>query len=425
MAVVTSFSAIRYTVPLRHVIAPPYDVISADERSRLAQSSPYNLVHLTLPEQRPDDRSQFVRYARSAATLTEWRREGVLAADGAPGFYAYEQSFTDLVSGENHTRKALFGLLKTEPYETGIVLPHEQTFPKHKEDRLHLLEATRTHLESIYGLYDDSDGRVADVLYRAEFRPLATVATKDGISHAVRVCDDPEAIGRIRTAFAPHRIWIADGHHRYETAVTYRSKHVHSSGVVAEDHLPIALTSLQDPGLVVMPTHRMVKQVSSDTLSRLPELLRPMFDVTACDRSELPEKVRECHDGSQRAIGVVLPDAGYLCVTRDLASMDSLATEEPHSPLWKRLDVVVLHSLMMEKLLGLPKGVEAYTRDESEVFAKVGAEYAIGFLVNAPTVAETRDIAGSGEKMPQKSTYFYPKLLSGLVMWSFADPIGK
>jgi uncharacterized protein (DUF1015 family) len=424
MAIIKPFCAVRFTVPVDSVVAPPYDVISPEERQKLAQSDAHNIVHLTLPEGRSDDRSQYVKYAQAAAMLTEWRREQVLAPDQAPGYYFYRQTFTDPVSGQKHVRTAVIGLLRAEPYETGTVMPHEQTFPGHKEDRLRLLEATRTHLECIYGMYDDADGGIKKALDAATFEPLCSTETPDGIYHELYVSDDKKTNAALEALFADKRILIADGHHRYETILNFRREYIQATGTVAEDFLPVAFTALQDPGLIVLPTHRMVKVMPPEALAGLPGKLEEYFEVSEVPVKDLPEMVRKVGSSGARAVGIVLPNKGYLCTLRDIAVMDKVV-EEDHSTVWKRLDVTVLHTLVMEKLLGLPKGVEAYTRDDNEVLDKVASgEYAAGFMINAPTVDETREIASSGEKMPQKSTFFYPKLLSGLVMWSFSDCIG-
>ncbi|MEI6511664.1 MAG: DUF1015 domain-containing protein [bacterium] len=424
MAIIKPFCAVRYTMPIDTVVAPPYDVISPEDRQKLGQSNAYNIVHLTLPEGKSDDRSQYVKYAQAAARLTEWRREQQLVPDQKPGYYLYRQTFTDPVTGQKHKRSAIIGLLRSEPYETGTVMPHEQTFPGHKEDRLRLLEATRTHLECIYGMYDDANGKIKQTLENATFEPLCSTETPDGIYHELYVCDDEQTNVEIEGLFADKRILIADGHHRYETILNFRKQYVQATGTVPEDFLPVAFTALQDPGLIVLPTHRMVKSMPPEVMANFPAKLEEYFQVDEVKVEELPEMVRKAASNGARVVGIVLPNKGYLCTLRDIDIMDKVVEEE-HSMVWKRLDVTVLHTLMMEKLLGLPKGVEAYTRDDNEVLDKVGSgEFAAGFMINAPTVDETREIASSGEKMPQKSTFFYPKLLSGLVMWSFGDGIG-
>jgi uncharacterized protein (DUF1015 family) len=197
MATVAPFVAMRFSESagdLKNLTAPPYDVLSPTQRNQYAEKSPYNTVWVTLPERLDDDRSQFVRYARSAARLSEWKKEGILKTETEPSIYRYTQNFVHPVTGQKLTRQQIICLIKVEPYENGMVLPHEQTFPKHKEDRLRLLEATRTHLECIYGLYQDAEKKVSEALNIAPFANIASVETNDGVRHQLERCSDDDAI---------------------------------------------------------------------------------------------------------------------------------------------------------------------------------------------------------------------------------------
>jgi uncharacterized protein (DUF1015 family) len=259
MATIKPFRAQRFSPTageLGHLVAPPYDVISSQGREDLGGMSPYNTVWLTLPEAETDDRSKFVKYGRSSARLSSWREEGMLVVEDRPSFYRYRQTFIDPVSGKRLTRESVVCLIKTEPYEKGVVLPHEQTFPKHKEDRLRLLEATRTHLECIYGLYEDPSSNVANAISNTSFDVVATITTDDGIEHELAKADSVDDLVAIEQAFAPERVWIADGHHRYETAVAFRQAMGDQAGAVPEDYMMIALSGMEDSGLILLPTHR-------------------------------------------------------------------------------------------------------------------------------------------------------------------------
>jgi len=407
---------------LECLVAPPYDVISPEEREELASKSPFNTVWLTLPESLPDDRSKFVKYARSSSRLTEWKREGILKAEEKPCFYLYLQTFTDPLSNRCLTRQALIALLKLEPYEKGIVLPHEETFPKHKEDRLRLLEATRTHLECIYGLYKDEEKHVERYLSSAPFETIATVRSSDGILHELKRCMDSQAIEKIAKAMESEKIWIADGHHRYETALNFRARLGEQNEEIAEDYILIGLSSMRDPGLVILPTHRMIKR-SPVTQKEVRQRLQTYFNVRDVAVNELPREVKEHNAPDTRVFGVAIQNpVGWLATLEEPESVLEWIEGEA-SDTWKMLDVTIAHELILKRVFEV-EGMEevAYTRDPNEALESVRNKlYDAAILMNPPSVQTMRIIAEGGEKMPQKSTYYYPKLLSGLVFWSLED----
>lgn len=423
MATIRPFRGLRYAAtagPLDNQVAPPYDVLSWEERDALAARSPHNVVHLTLPEQLPDDRSKFVKYARSASRLEQWRNDGALAVEAKPSFYRYRQTFSVPGSPDRLERVALIATIKVEPYEKGVVLPHEQTFPKHKEDRLRILEATRSHLECIYGLFEDDDRAVFEAIRSAPAETVADVTTDDGVRHVVERIDDPAVTASLSALIDPKRIWIADGHHRYETACTFRAQFGERDVLIAEDFMMMALSSISDPGLVLLPTHRI--------LDRLPDggeqFLRGAkhFRVSDAPNGELMTRIEAIGAGGGRAFGVALPGGNGLIL--EVADLDALANlvGGNGSEALRKLDVSILHAVLLEGLLGV-QGLDriAYTRDPEEAVAAVESGAGASFLMNPPTVDDMRHIALQGEKMPQKSTYYYPKILSGLVVWSLND----
>ncbi|AIE85454.1 hypothetical protein OP10G_2086 [Fimbriimonas ginsengisoli Gsoil 348] len=383
--------------------------------------SPYNVVHVTLPESKPDDRSKYVKYARSAALLSEWRRDGILMREDVPVIYRYTQTFSLPHLGETYTRTSILVLLKTEPYERGVVLPHERTFPKHKEDRLRILEATRAHLESIFGLFEDPDARIHETIRNAPAGTSVEVTTEDGVHQVFEPISDPESIDTIVAMLGDRKLWIADGHHRYETAVAFREALGERDGEVPEDYLPIALCSMSDPGLVLLPTHRIVAKLPfghDETLARL----STAFDIRETHSSRLFDALGHGQVEGRRTFGLAMEGGlGYVLTPKDEATlMEGVSSEE--SDRLRGLDVTVLHSLIFERLLGLT-GLDqiSYTRDPMEAIRAADQGAAASFLMNAPTVDDMRAIALGGERMPQKSTYYFPKVLSGLVMWSLND----
>ncbi len=424
MAQIRPFHGLRFQPSagdLNLLTAPPYDVISPEQRTELASRSPHNVVHLTLPEAHEDDRSKFIKYARSAATLTEWRNEKILAPEPQAAIYRYTQTFRAGNLPDILTRTSFISLLKVEPYENGVVLPHEQTFPKHKEDRLRVLEATRSHLECIFGLYEDPAGRILAELKKAKAGPAVHVKSDDGVDQTLEPITDVEAIQMIKTLLLNNKVWIADGHHRYETALTFRSAFGPKDQLIPEDFMMMAFSSMSDPGLILMPTHRIIgtMPVQGDELL---ERLNPHFNLIPMANAALMAGV-EAHSGpGKQAFGLALPGGnGYVLAAKDPIALQALNTGAGSKAL-KALDVTVLHSVILEKLVGLP-GFESisYTRDEDEAAEAPSNGADCAFLMVPPTVEDMRTISLAAEKMPQKSTYYFPKILSGLVLWSLND----
>ncbi len=424
MATIRPFRGLRFTPtagPLADLVAPPYDVLSKEERDAFAAKSPHNVVELTLPEGNFDDRSKYVKYAKSAAFLADWQRNGMLKVEDKPTFYRYTQTFTIPGSDTPVVRKSIIALIKTEPYEKGVVLPHEQTFPKHKEDRLRILEATRAHLECIFGLFEDDGGGVFRQIESAQADLVADVTTDDGVRHVVESIDEPAETAALAQALADKKVWIADGHHRYETACTFREMQGPQDALIAEDFLMMALSSMSDPGLVLLPTHRIVPKMPLKG-HELENALQRFFNTREMPNSQLLDEMVRLDRDDTRVFGIALPGGNGILATLDRPEqvMDWIPTDG--SPRLKMLDVSILHHVIFDKILGL-KGLDffTYTRDPEEALAAVSSGSDASFLMNPPTVDDMRHIALGGEKMPQKSTYYYPKILSGLVLWSLND----
>ncbi|MFI5384492.1 MAG: DUF1015 domain-containing protein [Fimbriimonadales bacterium] len=424
MATIRPLRGLRYTIkagPLDKLTAPPYDVLSPAERDSYAVRSPFNVVHLTLPESHPDDRSKYVKYARSAAHLAEWRRENVLVPEDQPAFYRYTQRFRIPHTPDLLKRTALIALIKTEPYEKGIVLPHEQTFPKHKEDRLRILEATRAHLECIFGLYEDPARSIHAAITSSPAGDPVETDSDDGVHHLLEPISDPRAAQQLSRMLEDKKVWIADGHHRYETACTFREALGARDELIAEDFMMMALSSMSDPGLVLLPTHRVLARlpISRDDLLAT---LAGYFDIRETPSSRLMPSIEEAHRDGHTAFGLAIEGGrGFLLTAIDSAGLAAMVPGD-HSEALKKLDVSILHGVIFDQLIGL-QGLDAitYTRDSHEATKLANEGAAASFLMNPPTVEDMRTIALGGEKMPQKSTYYYPKILSGLVIWSLND----
>jgi len=421
MAEIRPFHGMRYSAAagsLHTLVAPPYDVLSDAQRQELANQNPYNIVHLTLPEGKSDDRSKHVKYMRSAADLARWRQAGVFVPDQRCHFYRYAQTFAPEGFGEPLTRTSLIVLLKVEPFESGTVLPHEQTFPKHKEDRLRLLEATRTHLESIFGLYEDEDGQVHRLIASAPATQTLECEA-DGIYHRLEPIFDEASLSKIAEALADKRIWIADGHHRYETALNFRAAAGEHSEPIAEDFIEIALCSMSDPGLILLPTHRIVPKLRSITSLELKEAVSTLFDVQLRPAERLWEELNQ--PGPAHRFGVIIPDGTGLVLTPLNQETLPQQTNEKGSPRLRELDASILHGVLLPALgVSGPEQIE-YTRSVAEAITAAREAKGASFLMLPPSVQDMKDVALNGERMPQKSTYYYPKIFSGFVAWALSD----
>lgn len=419
MAVLRPFRGLRYSDAagsLATLVAPPYDVLSPADRDELFNGNEYNVVGLTLPEQNEGDRSKYIKYTRSAARLEQWRANGTLQLEPKPAFYRYRQSFNIPGSSERFDRMSLITTIKVEPYEKGVVLPHEQTFPKHKEDRLRILEATRAHLECIYGLIEDPSSEFYNLVMAAAGEEVANVTTPDGVSHAIDLLTDPDDLAKIEALVNPKKVWIADGHHRYETAVTFRGMQPATESQIPEDFMMMAISSISDPGLVLLPTHRMLKRCPLNSEEMVAKL-RSKFKGQEIANAEIPAAL-EKHTGDEVIFGVAFPGGQGYMFTGPRPTKDGSEAENRLAG----LDVTVLHETIFAECLGLTgHDFFDYTRDPQEALDAVENGAPASFLMNPPSVDDMQVIAQGGEKMPQKSTFYYPKILSGLVLWSLND----
>lgn len=407
---VTPFVGERYAdaSALSRLIAPPYDVISQEARRRYAAADPHNIVHLILPEPAGDVN----RYRAAAEHLAAWRAEGVLRADPHPAVYVVAQTFST-PAGERHTRTGMFAAAAAEPYETRRIRPHERTHRGPKVDRLELLRATHASLESIFLLAPDGAGTLAAGLRAVAEGPRAPDATAelDGVQIRLWVVSGPEAERLTAAAAAP--LYIADGHHRYETAVAYAGENPAAGRLLA------FVVSARDPGLVVLPTHRVVYAADRD-VSKLEPAWQKFFDVRPvpppADRVRLLAEA-----GRDRTACIVATEGGQrdlLLTLRDDAPLDEIL-ELGRTPAVRSLDVAIVERLVVGEILGAGKSTPTltYTPDPTPALqvAHLGKALA-AVLLNATRVEQVFAVADAGDVMPPKSTYFIPKVPSGLVL---------
>jgi uncharacterized protein (DUF1015 family) len=398
MAVVRPLRGLRFDPArvgdLGAVIAPPYDVISAAEQGALYARSPYNVVRLILPREAP-------RATAAARTLGEWIGSGVLIGDPAPSIYLYAQSFT-LADGSRHCRQGIICRLGLEDFARGVVLPHEHTLPGPKADRLAILRATGAYLSPIFGLYARGAERPADLVgLPATAAPIVDVRDAGGDEHRLWRITDAEAIARVTEALAPEQVIIADGHHRYETGLAYRDER---GGTGRAASILACLANMEGEGIVILPTHRLVR----GTLRLAPcDLERRLADCFSIEVLDGPPRL------PAGAIDCLLPGRRLRLRAKAAASAH---LERLAAPI-RGLDVTLLHQLILEPILGLDGERLDFTHDTAEAEAAVARGAAgAAFLLNPPTIAEIQAVCRAGELMPQKSTYFHPKLATGLVL---------
>jgi uncharacterized protein (DUF1015 family) len=428
MADIAPLTPLRYDLTrfaasggLANVVAPPYDVIDAAQRAELAGRNPYNIVKLILPEGEGD-----AKYEHASELFTGWRREGVLVRDDEPAFYRYEQTFRPPGGGAARTRRGFFGLVKLVPLDRGIVLPHERTLSGPKEDRLKLFRATRTNLSPGFLLYRDPQKKLDAPL--AEAKTLAEFSTPDGVNHVFGKVSAPAALRAIVEGISESSLLIADGHHRYETALRYANE-ANTATVPRPEfsHFMVFLANGDDPDLVVFPTHRHVHSLPRFDFEEASKGAGALFKVTALPPGasaevytdalakagkEAPSLVMCAGDG--RAVLLELLPTGRV----DLAKHPLLG---PKVPALRTTDVALLHLGILESVLGITPEAQAaktniwYPQDAVASLRDLRAgKGQTLFLMNGTPVAQVRAVAEAGEVMPQKSTFFYPKVVTGL-----------
>lgn len=411
------------------VIAPPYDVIDPDERARLAGADPHNCVRLILPE--ADGGAD--RYAAAARTLDAWLASGVLKRDDRKSVYRYNQVFTHLDVGPAPvTRTGFIAAVRLHPFTDKVILPHERTLRGPKEDRLALMKATSSHFSQIFTMFKDSSGEVERLFKKTEKdAPIVDATTADGVRHMMWRCNDAETIGKLRHHMAPKKLYIADGHHRYETMLALRDHFAAGredglSTYSSAQYGTMFLSTMDQPGLVVLPTHRILHSLQGFSPASLLEKVREFFLVDKIENGVAkPQLIRAAiasAENHQPGFAVVFPgekDAWRLILDPQANTMAlGLATKSI-----AKLDVTLLHSLVLEKVLGItPAAQEAqtnlrYVKDTTKAIAeaaKPGTQAV--FLMTPSAVDSVKQVADRGEIMPQKSTYFFPKIASGLVI---------
>jgi uncharacterized protein (DUF1015 family) len=425
---VSPFRGVRYDVArvgtLSDVVAPPYDVIDTALQNQLYQASPYNVIRLELNRDEPGDSGPQERYVRATRFLNDWLRQGILREDDHPALYVYEQTFE--VEGEKHVRKGFLARVRLEPIGQGKIYPHEQTLAGPKADRLALYKATGFNLSPIFGLYPDALAHVQRAL-EAGLRDRTPLVATDhlGVENRLWIVNDQETHTEISGLMAGKPVFIADGHHRYETALKYREE-LGLSGASVPHEDPsnfclMMLVGMSDPGLLILPTHRLIAGFPGLASNELAARLQPEFEITQAGIGEVGcreawQQIDQSGEQDLLAFGTVADGRWLLARLRSDAAMDRLATN--HSADWRNLGVSVLQVLVLGELLGKDaKPSVRYVHSLSEVLADVASLGCdVACLVPPARMSQVESIASNLETMPAKSTYFYPKLLTGFVL---------
>jgi uncharacterized protein (DUF1015 family) len=413
MAQVEPLRALHYNLQrtggLQNVVAPPYDVIDAEQRAELEARSPYNIVRVDLPQGGDD------RYQEAARLFAQWKAHAVVVDDGSVALWTLAQDYTG-PDGQRRTRQGFLARVRVQPYGAGLIRPHERTHPGPKEDRLRLTRATRTNLSPIFSLYSDPTGRARSALESAGDAPAwAKTTDDDGTANRLGRVSDPNAIDAVVSSLEDTELLIADGHHRYETARVYAEE---IGGDGPHRYVLMCLVALQDPGLTVFPTHRLVRGLSSDQQEALADALRRDFDIAELTSSG------QLAPAAGNAIKVGYMDSHFrrpFMLTLKDPAIAAAALPDRAEP-YRRLDTAVLEALILKGALGLTdeqidelQGL-GYARDFDQAVELVeNATYDAAFFMAPTPIEHVHEVAAAGESMPPKSTYFFPKVPTGLL----------
>jgi uncharacterized protein (DUF1015 family) len=447
MALVYPFRAYRYNpevAPFDRVLTQPYDKISPAQQEKYYAADAHNLIAVEKGRTSPQDTPQNNVYTRAAAALEGWIAENAVKQDPAPAFYAYTQEFTVPGSSTRLTRRGFIGVGQLEDYANNVVFRHEHTLSGPKADRLELLRHTHTHTGQLFMLYSDPQSRVDQILGEVEAaeKPVTELLDEYGVTHRLWMIADPTRVDAIQKTMAEQKLVIADGHHRYETSLNFRNESRTKAGKLIPDapyeRSMMTFVNTHSEGLTILPTHRVVNNLRDFSWSAVRRYLEPWFATEAfsfaCDaqRAEALEKFRTrlTQAKTQRAIGVYpAASAGsktfYLLALRPEADLAQILPGL--SPFERQLDVVLLHQGILEPALGVtPRAVASesnlsYEREFLAAIEAVDRGAQLAFLLNPVDVDMVMKVATSGEVMPQKSTDFYPKLLSGITMYRVGE----
>ena len=407
---VIPFRGLRYNASkvegLANVIAPPYDVIKPEEQTALEARHPANIIRLILSQPHDDDTDDENRYTRAATLMHQWIADGTLQRDATPRYYIYDQSF-NAPDGKNYTRRALIGLVKLQPFENRVVLPHEKTHAGPKIDRLNLMRQCHANLSPIFLLYADADGDIERIMesFTDTHAPEVDCEERFGSTHRLWCSDDAERNTEIQTLFSQRPLLIADGHHRYETALAFQEE-MARTGVEGYGYMMVNLVRMESPGLAVLAIHRLLDNLSPDSITHAITKLPEVFEVRELDTQATLMAQLEARRGKSPAVGLYTADDKYRLLI-------------PRSTEPRQLDVGLVQDTLIKEMFQVETLADhiSYTAYADDAIAHVkdgGGRVAL--LMNPTPVEQVLEVAMAGSIMPQKSTYFYPKMATGLVL---------
>ncbi len=424
------------------LLAPPYDVINRPQRDDLAARHEHNVVNLVLPEGFPEDTEGSNQYSRAAGLWSKWQDEKVLVRDEKPAIYCYKQKFS--INGVEHERPGFVALVRVANFEEKVIKPHERIHSGPKQDRLKLIKASRANFSSIFSLYSDPDFVMENAFEAARETPeIFSYSDDDDVVHTLWRLTDVDSINKIRAMLKDKCAYIADGHHRYSTAISYRD-------YLVEKHSPadkerqcyftmMYFVNMNNKGMVILPTHRMLRQVPDYSMDELTSRLEPYFSIEALDfngkdnnekSAAISQALVERSNGNTVfCLALANEEKGLMLILKDQNVLESF--DEFRGKVSASHDVSILQHLVFEKILELPKAdidsqkIIRYKKDIIEGLDKMSdGKYQMGFFINATRIEQVREVADAEEIMPQKSTFFYPKIPSGLV-FNTIDPARK
>ncbi len=430
MAEIAPFKALRYDthqLRLEDVVTQPYDKITPEMQARYYELSPHNLVRIIRGREGETDSDTFNVYTRAQEYLYDWRAGGLLKQDPEPSFYFYSQTFTVPGTRDLAERRGFIGLGRIQDYSDKVVFRHEQTLAKPRADRLNLLRHAKAHFGQIFMLYSDPEAAIEKLL-ETEEEPDMAVLDEYEVLHRVWRVYDPAIIEAMQLHMRDKKLLIADGHHRYETALTYRNERREKAGAVSPnapyEFVMMTFIRMESRGLVILPTHRIVHGLLDYDRERMLEASRKFFDIQRIDmRTESRSAttlLQEAGEGGTAFVAVI-KQGPYLLRAKKRAVQEALSALPPHQ---RELDVIQLHKILLERVLGISEEAirnqdhVKYERDAFEAISQVRQGANVAFLMNPARIEQVRDIAFSGEVLPQKSTDFYPKLLSGMTIYA-------
>ncbi|XUX01344.1 MAG: DUF1015 domain-containing protein [Dehalogenimonas sp.] len=433
MADIRPFQALRYNTATENMataICPPYDVISLRQEVALLANDLHNFIRIEYAKTLPTDSEGCNRYTRALAHLQEWLREGVLKQDEKAAYYLHEHTYS--YGGHKIIRRGLFARVRLEEWDKMIVRPHERTMAGPKKDRIKLISTLEADTSPVFGLYQDDGGSVGSVLNQVSQWPeTIEFSGEPGEYHRLWVITDLEAIAAIQRAFIDKPVYIADGHHRYESSLAYRNERLaldpKLSADAAVNFVMMSLTDMADPGLLILPTHRLIKGLPKNLLYILPERLAEYFNLESIDsKGESWNKVKDLmKESSSRFFIYGLNGKELLSLTvKDQTKVERFMPSG-HTATYRGMDVSLVDHVVLENILGMNAMDEervAYDHDLDSTISRVkSGEFQLAFILKPVQPETIKDISDARDRMPRKSTYFYPKLPSGIVVYRLRD----